>query len=129
MLCIQYNSWKLLSTDVKFCRRHLSSMSINIHKLTISHTHFIKLIPFKDDIDMQTNPYITITGNVSHFDTDDRSFTISPSQYIILTHTTAPFPIHTHFADTNLKKKVGTGWSESCCWMFNNFRRLITTNH
>ena len=56
---------------------------------------------------MQSNPYITITGNVSHFDSDERSFTISPSQYIILTHTAAPFPIHAHFADTNSKKRWG----------------------
>ena len=48
-----------------------------------------------------------ITGNVSHFDSDERLFTISPSQYIILTHTAAPFSIHAHFADTNSKKRWG----------------------
>lgn len=57
---------------------------------------------------MQTNPYITITGNISKFDADDRSFTMTPTQYIVLTHTVSPFPIHAHFADTNSKKRWGT---------------------
>lgn len=56
---------------------------------------------------MQTNPYITITGNVSQFDSEDRSFTITLTQYIILTHTASPFPIRAHFADTNSKKRWG----------------------
>ena len=57
---------------------------------------------------MQCNPYITVTGNVSEFDTNDRSFTITPTQYIILTHTSAPFQIRGHFADTDSKKRWGT---------------------
>jgi hypothetical protein len=56
---------------------------------------------------MQTSPYITITGNISKFDTDDRSFTMTPTQYIVLTHTVSPFPIHGHFADSNSKKRWG----------------------
>ena len=57
---------------------------------------------------MQINPYITVTGNVSEFDANNRSFTITPTQYIILTHTAAPFPIRGHFADTDSKKRWGT---------------------
>ena len=57
---------------------------------------------------MQTNPYITITGNVSKFDTDNHSFTMTLTQYIVLTHTVSPFPIHAYFADTNSKKRWGT---------------------
>ena len=56
---------------------------------------------------MQTNPYITITSNVSQFDADEHSFTITPTQYIILTYTASPFPTHAHFADTNSKKRWG----------------------
>ena len=57
---------------------------------------------------METNPYITVTGNVTKFETgENRSFTMSPTQYIILTHTTSPFPIHAHFADSNSKKRWG----------------------
>ena len=68
----------------------------------------MQLIPFDDDlVDMQINPYITITGNVTKFDVDERSFTMTPTQYIILTHTTSPFPIHAHFVDSNSKKRWG----------------------
>ena len=56
---------------------------------------------------MQTSPYITITGSVTKFDTDDRSFTMTPTQYIVLTHAVSPFPIHGHFADSNSKKRWG----------------------
>lgn len=56
---------------------------------------------------MQINPYITITGNVSKFDTEERSFTMTPTQYIVLTHSVSPFPIHAHFADSNSKKRWG----------------------
>ena len=69
--------------------------------------HINKLIPFKDDINIQTNPYVTITSNVSQFDPDNRSFTLTPTQYIILTHTASPFLIQAHFADTNSKKRWG----------------------
>jgi hypothetical protein len=56
---------------------------------------------------MKTNPYITVTGNVTKFNLEDRSFTMAPTQYIILTHTTSPFPIHAHFTDYTLKKRWG----------------------
>ena len=60
----------------------------------------MQLIPFDDDlVDMQINPYIIITGNVTKFDVDERSFTMTPTQYIILTHMTSLFPIHAHFID------------------------------
>ena len=68
----------------------------------------MQLIPFDDDlVDMQINPYIIITSNVTKFDVDERSFTMTPTQYIILTHTTSPFPIHAHFVDSNCKKRWG----------------------
>ena len=70
----------------------------------------MQLIPFDDDlVDMQINPYIIITGNVTKFDVDERSFTMTPTQYIILTHMTSPFPIHAHwhFVDSNSKKRWG----------------------
>ena len=56
---------------------------------------------------METNPYITVTGCVTNFDKEHRSFTMTPTQYIILTHTTSPFPIHAHFADSDSKKRWG----------------------
>jgi hypothetical protein len=67
----------------------------------------MKIIPFDGDVNMQTTPYITITGTVSKFDTEDCTFTMAPTQYVILTHTTSPFPIHAHFADSNSKKRWG----------------------
>ena len=57
---------------------------------------------------MQTNPYITVTRCVTTFNVKDRSFTISPTQYIALTHTPSPFPIHAHFADSSSKKRWGS---------------------
>jgi hypothetical protein len=56
---------------------------------------------------MQNNPYITVTGNVTKFDVEDRTFTMTPSQYIVLTHTQSPFPIHASFMDSNSKKRWG----------------------
>ena len=56
---------------------------------------------------MQRSPYISITGNVSKFNADDRTFTMTPTQYIILTHKTSPFPIHGHFVDSDSKKRWG----------------------
>jgi len=35
---------------------------------------------------------------------DDRTFTITPSQYSVLQHMTPGFPIHAHFADVNTKR-------------------------
>ena len=56
---------------------------------------------------METNPYITITGTVTTFDANDHTFTITPSQYIVLTHSSLPFPIHAHFANWESKKRWG----------------------
>ena len=53
---------------------------------------------------MQTNPYITVTGNVNKFDLDNRTFTMTPSQYIVLMHSTSALPIEAHFTDSNSKK-------------------------
>jgi hypothetical protein len=71
------------------------------------HPVFTKLIPFDGDVNMQVNPFITITGNVSKFNASDRSFTMTPTQYIALTHSTSPLPIHAHFADSESKKRWG----------------------
>ena len=56
---------------------------------------------------METNPYITITGNVNKFDHDNRTFTMTPTQYIVLTHSTSAFPVHAYFTDSNSKKRWG----------------------
>jgi hypothetical protein len=41
------------------------------------------------------------------FNSEDRSFMMTPTQYIVLNHTTSAFPIHAHFANTDLKKRWG----------------------
>lgn len=56
---------------------------------------------------METNPYITITGTVAKFDIEHRSFTMAPTQYVVLSHSNSPFPIHAHFADSDSKKQWG----------------------
>ena len=78
--------------------------------LLLLHIHCIhpQLIPFDGDANMETNPHISITGTVTKFDMGDRSFTMTPTQYIPLTRVTSPFPIHAHFADSNSKKRWGT---------------------
>jgi hypothetical protein len=73
------------------------------HTLKLTNT-FSKLIPFDGDVNMQINPYITVTGNVAKFDAQDRSFTMMPTQYVVLTHTSSAFPIHAHFADSDSKR-------------------------
>lgn len=57
---------------------------------------------------METTPYITVTGTVSTFDPNDRTFTMTPSQYIVLTHSSLPFPIHAHFANWESTRRWGT---------------------
>jgi hypothetical protein len=59
------------------------------------------------DIDMETNPYITVTGTITTFDTDDHTFTTTPSQYVVLTHSSLPFPIHAYFSNCDSKKRWG----------------------
>ena len=68
---------------------------------------FIKLIPIEGDVNMETNPYITVTGTVTSFNADDHTFTMTPHQYIVLTHSSLPFPIHAHFANWDSKKRWG----------------------
>ena len=77
--------------------------------LHLTHIHSIcpKLIPFDGDANMQINPHISITGTVTRFDMENRSFTMTPTQYIALTRATSPFPIHGHFADSDSKKRWG----------------------
>jgi hypothetical protein len=68
---------------------------------------FLKLIPIEGDVDMETTPYITVTGTVTSFNTDDHTFAMTPNQYIVLTHSSLPFPIHAHFANSDSKKRWG----------------------
>lgn len=68
---------------------------------------FLKLIPIEGDVDMETNPYITVTGTVTNFNAEDHTFTMTPNQYIVLTHSSLPFPIHGHFANWDSKKRWG----------------------
>jgi hypothetical protein len=81
--------------------------NISLLLLTILTTSLTQLIPFDGDLDMQNNPYITVTGTVTRFDVEERTFTMTPSQYIVLIHTMSPFPIHAHFVDSNSKKRWG----------------------
>ena len=57
---------------------------------------------------METNPFITITGTVTSFDADEHTFTMSPNQYIVLSRTSLPFPIYTHFANSSYTKRWGS---------------------
>jgi len=67
----------------------------------------MKLIPIEGDVNMENNPYITVTGTVASFNADDHTFAMTPSQYIVLTHSSLPFPIHAHFANWDSKKRWG----------------------
>lgn len=82
--------------------------SINLFK-EISLTSRTKLIPIEGDsgVDMENSPYITVTGTVSTFDANAHTFTMTPSQYIVLTHSSLPFPIHARFANWDNKKRWG----------------------
>ena len=77
---------------------------------------------------MKINPYITVTGCVSTFNSEDRSFTITPTQYVGLTRAASPFPIHAHFADSNSKRwgvdgpKVAVG---STITIGGSFQRIV----
>jgi hypothetical protein len=62
------------------------------------------LILFNGDADMETNPYINVTGSVATFNAEERSFVTTPNQYSALTHSLMPFPIHAHFADSESKR-------------------------
>ena len=57
---------------------------------------------------METNPFITVTGTVTSFNADERTFTICPNQYIVLSRTSLPFPIHAHFANSSSTKRWGS---------------------
>ena len=56
---------------------------------------------------METAPYINVTGTVTTFDAEDHTFTMTPNQYIVLSHCTLPFPIHARFANWESKKRWG----------------------
>lgn len=68
---------------------------------------FTKLITIDGDVDMDSNPYITITGTITQFNAQDRTFMMTPKQYIVLTHGYSALPIHAHFADCDSKKRWG----------------------
>ena len=72
-----------------------------------SHNIRYKLIPFDGEVNMETNPYITITGSVTKFDSEDRSFTMTPTQYVILTHTQHHLFQYMHISQTALLKRDG----------------------
>ena len=57
---------------------------------------------------METNPFVTVTGTVTSFDADEHTFTVSPTQYIVLSRTSLPFPIHAHFANSSSTKRWGS---------------------
>ena len=57
---------------------------------------------------METNPYIMVTGTVTSFDAENHMFAMTPNQYIVLTHSSLPFPINAHFADCESKKRWGS---------------------
>ena len=100
-LTLMFQTTLSLATYIKY----VSTSFISYHR---SHNTRHKLIPFDGDANLETNPYITVTGCVSKFDSENRSFTMTPTQYIILTHSTSPFPIHADFADSTSKKRWGT---------------------
>ena len=66
------------------------------------------LIPLEGIIEMENNPFITVTGTITSFDADEHTFTISPTQYIVLGRTSLPFPIHAHFANSSSTKRWGS---------------------
>ena len=53
---------------------------------------------------MKVHPHITVTGTVTSFNMDDRTFTMSPTQYTVLQHTSTVFPIHANFADLDSRR-------------------------
>ena len=59
-------------------------------------------------MNMEINPYITVTGTVAQFNADDRSFTMTPNQYTVLAHFYSVLPIHGHFGDWHSNKRWGT---------------------
>ena len=67
-----------------------------------------KLILLDDDVDMKVNPYITVAGTIASFDSEDHTFTMTPTQYIGLIHASSGFPIHAHFVDRESKKRWGS---------------------
>ena len=66
-----------------------------------------KLIPIDGDVNMEINPYITVTSTIAKFDTGDHSFTMMPNQYTVLTHSYSVLPIHRHFGDWYSNKRWG----------------------
>ena len=68
----------------------------------------MKLIPIDGGMNMEINPYITVTRTVAQFNADDHSFTMTPNQYTVLTHSYSVLPIHGHFGDWHSNKRWGT---------------------
>jgi hypothetical protein len=60
-------------------------------------------------VNMKINPYGTVSGTVTMIHANDRAFTITPCQYIMLTPSASPFLMHAQLADitSNSCKSVG----------------------
>ena len=56
---------------------------------------------------MESNPYISVTGTITTLYANHHTFAMTPNQYIVLTHSSLPFPIHLHFANWDSKKRWG----------------------
>jgi len=74
---------------------------------TCSKFILTKLITIDGDVNMETNPYITVTGTVNQFNAEDRSFVMTPKQYVVLTHSYSVLPVHAHFGDWHSNKRWG----------------------
>ena len=68
----------------------------------------IKLIPIEGNMNMEINPYVSVTGTVDQFNAKDHTFTMTPNQYIVLTHSYSVLPIDAHvtFCQLGFKKKM-----------------------
>ena len=70
--------------------------------LQIIH-HYSTQIILTDDANIHHNPYITASGITDHFDSNNLTFTLMPTQYINLPHTVLDCPLLCFF-DSNSKK-------------------------
>ena len=64
-----------------------------------------KDVDYPDDtVNTKVHPHMTVTGTVTGFNVDDRSFTTTPTQYTVLQHMPSAFPIHASFADLDSRR-------------------------
>jgi len=66
------------------------------------------LIFIDGNVDAKIKPLITVMGTVTNFNTEDHTFMMTPTQYVVLPRAASPFPIHAHFVDSESKKRWGT---------------------